>query len=190
VQTDIAQGEQIEQGDIDFVSLPDDLSDEYVLASREEEVVGQEATTPLRPGMVLTESLFSEEAGTAEGETQQSLEIPESRIPTETTDGSTILIFFSSGEADTSPVTAVEARVVRITLPENGEGGIGGGTASALAAVTVAIPARCAGAVAGASLTGEFTIQLYGPASEEQEEEQLAYHSCMTEPETATRGTE
>jgi hypothetical protein len=189
VQTDVAQGQQIDQGDLDVVSLPDDLTEQYVVAGRLEEVVGKEATTPLRPGMVLTEDLFDEEVGPAEGESQQSLEIPESLIPTETTDGSTVLIFFSSGEADTSPATAVEAKVVRITLPESGEDGIGGGTASALAAVTVAIPTRCADELARASFTGEFTIQLYAPAAEEEEE--LALHACMTGPEpTATTGTD
>ena len=185
VTTDVPQGEQIEASDLGVVSLPDDLSDEYVLASREEEVLGQEATTPLRPGMVLSSDLFSDDARTAPGETQQSLEIAENGIPAEATDGSSILIFLTSGESDTAQVTAVSATVVRIDLPETGEGGIGGGTSSALGAVTVSIPAPCADEVAQASISGEFTIQLSDP--EDAAEAEL--NPCARPDSTPTKGT-
>lgn len=190
VNADVAQGEQIDSGDLDVVSLPDDLSDQYMLADREGEVLGKEATTPLRPGMVLTEDLLSDDAGTAPGRAEQALQVPEDAIPAGTTDGSSILVVLTNSDPDAGQPKAVGASVVRIERPDEGEGSIGGGSSSAVASVTVSFPAQCSGVVGQASYDGAFIIQQYSPEDLENPNGPggAVLHPCSTPTATSTTG--
>jgi len=184
VVTEVSQGQPIEDGDLNVVSLPDDLSDQYVLASREDEVLGQEATTPLKPGMVLTDDFFAENAGTEKGQVEQAFQVPELDIPSGTGDNSDVLVILTSTDPDAEGATAVPGKVVRIDWPEEGEGGIGGGGSSAVASVTVSVVASCSTPIGQASADEAFIIQLYDPADEDD----VTLHPCAkdTEPATST----
>ena len=167
VEADVAQGQQIDDAHLGVVSLPDDLSDEYILADRREEVVGMEATTPLRPGMVLTPNLYDEDAGTDEGHVEPAFQMPELEIPAGMTDGSPIVVVLTTTDSKAADATTVAGEVVRIERPEDGEGGIGGGASSAVASVTVSIPASCSTRVAQAYSDDALSIYLRDPAEEE-----------------------
>ena len=57
--------------------------------------------------------------------------------------------------------------MVRIKRPEEGEGGIGGGSSSAVASVTVSIPASCSTQVHQAYSDDALSIYLRDPAEEQ-----------------------
>jgi len=182
VVTDVSQGQQIADTDLDVVSLPDDLADTYVLASRQDDVVGQEATTPLKPGMVLTDDFFAEDVGTEEGKVVQAFQVSEGEISSAMGDGSHVLVILTSTDPDAIEPTAVPGEVIRIKWPEEGEGGIGGGAGSAVASVTVSFEASCSTQVGQASADEAFIIQLFDPEAKDQ----VALNPCTKGSETDT----
>jgi len=153
VDAEVAQGEPIDDGDLDEISLPEDMAAQYVLSSERDDIVGMEATTRLEPGTILHDNMLTDDAGSAPGEAQVSLQ--PATIPDGTTDGSPVLVFLTNSDRE---ATAVPATVVSIDSPESEEI-----TSNAAPTVTVSIPTECGGAVALASADDEIQIQLYNP---------------------------
>lgn len=165
VTTEVPQGQPLSTSDLGVVSLPEDLSDEYIVASREDEVVGMEATTPLVPGMVLNSNLLTDDAGKVPGQTGFSLQVE--RVPEDADDGSQILLFLTTDDTEGGPpATAVNAIVVSIEAPDPGDNGIGGGTSSALTTVNVLVPDACGDEVAAASSDDAIVLGTYAPGAE------------------------
>lgn len=182
VTTEVAQGQPLTASDLGVVSLPEDLSDEYIVASREDEVVGMEATTPLVPGMVLNSSLLTDDAGKVPGQTGFVLEVES--VPDDADDGSEILLFLTTDDTEGAPpATAVPATVVSIVAPDPGSNGIGGSTSPGLTTVNVLVPDACGDEVAAASKEKAIVLGTYTPG-DGGAPEGAAPNPCTGLPET------
>ena len=135
VKSEVGQGEEIKDEDLTTVELPEDFEG-GVSESDRDDLVGQYATTPWTPGMVITESMVTEKDALDDKFLQFSVPVDGALAP-KLTAGTNIVVF-------TGPKDSVGGTVASDAT--TGDSDFGSGEAS----VVVSVPTTCGSQVAQA----------------------------------------
>lgn len=155
VSGEVAQGQKIEESDLETVSLPESF-DGAIPASKQSSIEGQYATTRLLPDTILTSGMTDESSGVADNTVQFSIGSESSSLVKNLPNGANIAVYLT-GDNQTD---AIRGQVVEVSQGD-GDSGIGGAPGSE-AAVLVSVDASCGTAVSKAQAEDQIGLGLIG----------------------------
>jgi hypothetical protein len=130
VQTDVPQGAEISESDLESVSLPEDM-DGVISVDDTEAVVGLRAATQLVEGTILTENMITEESGVPVDMEEVPLNLE--NIAPGLTSGDSVKVHTAPDEGNPAEY---DAEVLTVDYPED-DGSIGGDTGQSSIQLTV-----------------------------------------------------
>jgi hypothetical protein len=160
IRTDVPQGAEITESDLESVSLPEDM-DGVISADDTEDVVGLRTVTHLLPGTILTSDMVTDESAIEPGMEQVAFGVEASNINPDIEEGAALHVYVSPDEEGGNP-DSYDATLVDADFPEAGSG-IGGDTGSSDVQVSVLMDTADAAAVQPAILDDRVSISEVAP---------------------------
>jgi len=150
VKSEVGKGEEITEDDLTTVELPEDF-DGGVPEAERDDLVGQYATTPWTPGMVLTESMVTGKDDLDDDFLVFSVPVDAALAPKLT--AGTNVVVFTGGSDSVGGTVASDATT--------GDSDLGSGEAS----VVVSVPTNCGSDVASALGEDSVHVSIAGSKS-------------------------
>jgi hypothetical protein len=160
VQTDVPQGAEISESDLESVSLPEDM-DGVISADDTEAVVGLRTVTHLLPGTILTSDMVTDESAIEPGTEKVAFGVEASNIDPDIEEGAALHVYVSPDEEGGSP-DSYDATLISADFPDEGSG-IGGDTDSSEVQVRVLMDSVDVTAVQPAILDDRVSISEVAP---------------------------
>jgi SAF domain len=160
VKSDVPQGAEIAESDLESVSLPEDM-DGVISVDDEEAVVGLRAVAPLLAGTILTPDMLDDGSAIPPGKEVVPFGVEATNIDPDIEEGAALHVYVSPDEEGGS-TDSYDGTLVSADFPEDGSG-IGGDTSSSEVQVRVLMDSFDAQAIQPAILDERVSISEVAP---------------------------
>ncbi len=159
VSSEVPQGAEITDQQLDTVSLPEDM-DGAISVDDKDAVVGLRAVTHLLPGTILTDEMVTDEAAIQEGMESVSFGLEISNIDSDLDEGAALAVY--AIPEDDGPADRYEATLVSVDYPEDGSS-VGGDSSTSSVQVKVLMDDDDAAAIQSAIVDDRVSITEIAP---------------------------
>ena len=159
VSSEVPQGAEITEEQLETVSLPEDMEGAISVDDRDA-VVGLRAVTHLLPGTILTDDMVTEDAAIQEGMESVSFGLDVSNVDPDLDEGAALSVY--AIPEDDGPADSYDATLISIDYPEDGSD-LGGDSGTSTVQVKVLMDDKHAAAIQSAIVDDRVSITEIAP---------------------------